>query len=341
MNAPAVRPPRAPWAFGPAWRHAGLLAGGLLQLAALAALLQSRAGALILILQCGGALAWGFGATVLLPPTQRSAWWLPAGCALTFPVLGLLASLWLIHGLRHRRAEDHDHRYLVWNQQPRENLNELPVAASAQSIIEILHSPRTQLRRNAILALRDLDPPLAIPLLRKGLQDSDEQVRIYAQNILSAMLETFESRIKELEAKFFANPRAGATARRLAEQFFELVYLDVAGDEAMASHYLAKALELLEHAFEADPADREVAVLGLKFALRARVVPLARVWLDRIPTDIQLAQHVLPWRMELAFQEQDWSEMRRLFAAFQAAGHINPRLDEVIQFWRGPAGAPA
>ena len=27
-------------------------------------------------------------------------------------------------------------------------------------------------------------------------------------------------------------PRAAATARRLAEQFFELVYLDVAGDEA-------------------------------------------------------------------------------------------------------------
>lgn len=342
MTSPRASLPSGPARDpGPGWRRAALVAGVLLQLAALEGLLHLRPGALILLLHVAGAFAWGVGTAALLPAAQRSAWWLPGGCALIFPGLGPLASLWLMRGLRTRKLEDTDHRYVIWNQQPHESLNDLPAAASAQSIAEILQSPRTQLRRNAILALRDLDPPLAIPLLRKGLQDSDEQVRIYAQNILSAMLETFEARIKDLEAKFLANPRAAATARRLAEQFFELVYLDVAGDEAMASHYLGKALELLEHAFAANPADREIALLGLKFALRARYQPLARLWYDRIPSDSLTAPHVLPWRMELAFLENDWPEMRRLFATFLAAGHINPRIDEIIRFWHGPAGHPS
>lgn len=288
-----------------------------------------------------GALAWGFGADRLFPLGQHPAWWQTGAWALTFPIVGPLASLCFAAILRHPPVDNSGQRYIVWSEQPAGAWDHaLPAGASGQSIVEILQSPRTQLRRNAVLALRELDPQLAIPLLRKGLQDSDEQVRIYAQNILSTMLERFEEGIKHLESRIGAGQSDAATATRLAEQYFELVYLDVAGDEETAAHYLAKALALLETAFVSAPSDPAIVFLGFKYALRARDVTAARRWLDRLEQRKSDAQQLLPWRMELAFLEGDWKRLRVLFEEFAHARYINPRIEELSRFWLGiPAPA--
>lgn len=325
----------------PSLRPVAAVAGLLLHGAALAGLLRGLSLGWILPAHLLGAAAWGWGAATALPPTQRHAWWLPAGCALLFPVIGPLGSLYLIRGLRRRPADSGLDRYVVWNDEPRAGRDTPTSAASVHSIIEILQGTRTQLRRNAILALRELEPPMAIPLLRKGLQDSDEQVRIFAQNILSSMLERFESGIKALEEQLRSNPAAATPSRQLAEQYFELVYLDVAGDDNMSAHYLTKALALLEQAFAAAPTDRDIALLGLKYALRARHLDLARRWYARLAPTALNTQHVLPWRMELAFLEGDWTALRQLFTRFAAAGYINPRIDELSRFWRDGARPPA
>lgn len=320
-------------------RWLAAIGGGALHALALFCLWRGSPIALTLLAHVLGSAAWGFGVTAILPGTMRGAWWLPAGCALVFPGAGLVASLLLIEALRHPPSGQNEKRYVIWNEQAKGDWNEaLPGGAAGQSIVEILQSPRTQLRRNAVLALRDLDPQMAIPLLRKGLQDSDEQVRIYAQNILSGMLERFEGGIKELEEQLRANPDAALPARRLAEQFFELVYLDVAGDDETAAHYLKQALSLLERAAAAAPDDPEIPLLGLKYALRARDVATAQRWGARIDPAQLNSQHVLPWRMELAFQKADWAGLRALFAAFAQGHYFNPRIDEVARFW---GAAPA
>ncbi len=322
-------------------RWLALIVGAALHALALFWLWRTSGIALVLLAHLVGSAAWGYGTAPLLPLPLGRAWWLPAICALVFPGAGLLTSLILLSILRAPPREHNEQRYLVWNEQPTgEWADALPAGSTGQSIIEILQSPRTQLRRNAVLALRELDPQMAIPLLRKGLQDSDEQVRIYAQNILSGMLERFEGGIKELEQQLGANPDAALPARRLAEQFFELVYLDVAGDDETAAHYLVKALALLDRAAVAAPQDREIPLLGLKYALRARDAATARRWSTRIAPEHFDSQHVLPWRMELAFLEGDWAGLRALFGAFAQGRYFNPRIDEVAKFWgAGPVTA--
>lgn len=325
-----------------------LVRGGLL---ALAVLLQTAALALLLraptdaptlaglvALHVVGSVVWGFAAAGLFPADQRRAWWLAAAWALAFPIAGPVSGLVFAAILRAPPVDRSAKRYVVWNDEARPAETRAPGGAG-QSIVEILQSPRTQLRRNAVLALRELDPQVAIPLLRKGLQDSDEQVRIYAQNILSSMLERFEAGIKQLEERLNADPNGIATAKRLAEQYFELVYLDVAGDDETSAHYLSKALALLERTAAAPNADAAGAFLGFRYALRARDVAAARRWLDRLHGPEADAQHVLPWRMELAFLEGDWQHLRALLAAFKGSGYINPRIEELGEFWVGPRPA--
>ncbi len=289
-----------------------------------------------------GALAWGYGATVFLPVGFQRAWWFTAGPALLFPVLGPVTSYVLARLLSRPPIDRSARRYIIWNEEIREGLSDaLPAGAAGQSIVEILQSPRTQLRRNAILALRELDPQLAIPLLRKGLQDSDEQVRIYAQNILSTMLERYETSIKDLAQRVAAEPGAALHAVRLAEQYHELVYLDVAGDDETAAHYLNQALTLLTRAAELSPADSEIPFLGLRCAIRARNLPEAERWFARLEHVAYDIRQVLPWRMELVYMQGDWARLRELCAIFQRSQMVNPRIDELVRFWTQPTGRAA
>lgn len=317
------------------------IASGLgLHATALALLIRSGGSiGWIVVAHVTGSIAWGLGAAAMFPGARRTAWWQPAAWALAFPVAGPLASLAFAAILRGPEVDRSAKRYIIWNDQPHGEWSTKSGGAAGQSIVEILQSPRTQLRRSAVLALRDLDPQVAIPLLRKGLQDSDEQVRIYAQNILSTMLERFEQGIKQLEQRLGTETIEPAVATRLAEQYFELVYLDVAGDEETAAHYLSKALALLEHAANGAPDDGSVAYLGFKYALRARDVPAARRWHERLDAHRPEAQHVQPWRMELAFLEGDWPRLRTQLAEFVRAGHVNPRIEELARFWNGPEAA--
>jgi len=316
-------------------RSIALVLAFILQGLALWLLVTGRLEWLAFALHLAGAAAWGWGAAPWLPPQETRAWWLLATCALMFPIIGLLASFALLHQLRAAPPENNTLRYVIWSDRTQTEWSPtLPTGAAGMSIVEILQSPHTQLRRNAALALRDLDPQLAIPLLRKGLQDSDEQVRIYAQNILRAMLERFEASVKALEQKLAQEPDAVPFAVNLAEQYFELVYLDVAGDDETAAHYLGKAIALLEQAAIRAPNDGRIACLGLKYALRARDVAAARRWLEHVERCQVEPQQVLPWSMELAFMERNWSQVNAQLAAFTEAGYINQPIEEISAFWR-------
>lgn len=316
-------------------RHIAIALGVIGQGLALGLLITGRLEWLALILHLAGAFAWGWGMGLFLPESQLRSWWLLAAAALIFPIGGLLASLALLRQLRAPPPPGAAQRYVVWRDQPQvEWAPALPAGTRGMSIVEILHSPHTQLRRNAALALRDLDPLFSIPLLRKGLQDSDEQVRIYAQNILSTMLERFEASVKALEQRLAEQPDAPQPALNLAEQYFELVYLDVAGDDETAAHYLDKALALLERAATHAPDDGRIAFLGLKYALHARDTARARLWLERVERCRVEPQQVLPWRMELDFLEGNWTRLKAQLATAVQAGYINPRIEALAPFWQ-------
>ncbi len=313
------------------------LAGGLVLQGAAAWLLFGPLPAwLAALAHLAGAALWGVGFAARQPSAPPRAWLLPAGCAALFPLLGPLAAVFIADLQRRPPADQSASRYVVWDDESRSRWSgSTPAGATGQSIVDILQSPRTQLRRNAVLALRDLDPAMAIPLLRKGLQDSDEQVRIYAQNILSTMLEGFETGIKALEQRLASSPDGVAHAVRLAEQYFELVYLDIAGDEETAAHYLARAQSLLTRAAALAPEHREIAFLGLKYALRARDVPAAQRWFDQLRAVGFDLHAVLPWQMELVFLQRDWRRLEELFVFFQRAQILNPRIADLRQFWLG------
>lgn len=286
----------------------------------------------VLALQVAGALGWGVGVygggRVL-----RGA--LAGVFALMIPGAGWLVALaveWIVGSKPPRREE---RPLLVWrDRKVKDNFQFVRNVGPRSSIAEILRGPDPASRRNAILAVKELDVRAALPLLRKGLQDSDEQVRIFAQNSLSDLLEKFESRIKALEARSQSHPTDVAAAVGLAEQYFELVYLEVAGDEETSDHLLGKAMAILDRAARQSPENPRVALLQLRYALRQRDREAARAALERVKTLQVDEQVLLPWETELAFIERDWSAVKRLLARFSEKRFVNPRVEALAEYWR-------
>lgn len=289
----------------------------------------------VLILHIIGASLWALGALILSPEPSKEYGWFAGIGALLIPGIGWLVSLVTLLLLNLKPPPTIDRSLLVWRDRNlrREKGVRKRIGVGA-SIAEILRGPDPSKRRSAILASKELDVKLALPLLRKGLQDSDEQVRIYAQNILSGMLESFEGRIKELEKRSRDKPADSATAVSLAEQYFELIYLDVAGDEETSNHLLGKAVETLEQAAVQSPSNSHIALLQLRYSLRQRDTERAVKALEKLKSFSMDEQMVLPWQAELAYQQRDWKSMRSLLGRFLSRGYMNPRIEQLAKFWK-------
>lgn len=304
------------------------------QLGSGALLLDPGSIGLVLLLHGGGALAWGWGSPGPPGPDGWRGRALAGVFALLIPGVG-----WLVSGLvgwMLNRPPPKVERtpLLVWrDRKVRDNFHVPRNLGPRASIAEILRGPNPESRRNAILAVKDLDVRAALPLLRKGLQDSDEQVRIFAQNALSDLLEKFEKRIKVLETRSRDRPTDVAAAVGLAEQYFELVYLEVAGDEETGAHLLQQAVTILNRAAAQAPQNPRVALLQLRYALRQRNGAIAREALDRVKRLKVDEQVVLPWEAELAFVSRDWAKLKALLAHFVDQRFVNPRIEALAAYW--------
>lgn len=315
------------------WFFARII-GAALQICSAALMLADWSIGIVLGVHVVGALLWG-GA--LLQQGSDRIWSpgaLAAAFALMIPGGGWLLALAVERIVASEPPKREKRPLLVWrDRKVRNNFQFAGNFGPRSSVAEILRGPDPASRRNAILAVKDLDVRSALPLLRKGLQDSDEQVRIFAQNSLSELLEKFESKIKALEARSQSSPTDVAAAIGLAEQYFELVYLEVAGDDETSAHMLGQAIEILDRAAREAPRNSRVGLLQLRYALRQRNLEAARSALHRVRALKVDEQVVLPWEAELAFLERDWKAVQELLSRFVAKGFVNPRIESIAKFW--------
>lgn len=311
-----------------------LVGGAIFEIGAAFALWSEQALPVILLVHLFGSVLWGAGIArtgVLL--SRRS--FVPAAFTFILPGLGLLFALVF------RRIEEtafkpaDEGHFMTWGTDVdfESSLPE-PTTLSTHSIVKILQGHNVGLRRSSVLALRDLPPHLAIPLLRKALLDSDEQVRIYAQNLLAEILGGFDLGVKKLEQELADHPGDVQRMLRLAEYYYEMVYLNIVSDDEAIAHYLGKALAVVGNAYPLAPQHRILITHALRYSLRLSDVGAAQLWLERLQGLGATRSSLLPYAIELAFLQRDWQRLLSLFDEFRSSHGANPRIDRLADFWR-------
>ena len=205
------------------------------------------------------------------------------------------------------------------------------------SILEILGGMDSVARRNAILALRNLDPRKSIPVLEKAVQDSDEQVRILAQTQFNRISGMLEKRIKQLEAILESGTARTDILVQLAEQYHELVYLGLSKQETVGIH-LNRALNLLEKAHQKDQDDISVQLLQMRCQLRLKNLSDVENTLKNLKIHHSEPEITLPWEAELYFLQRRWSELTGLLKLLQNSHTVSPLVHNLADFWLNHKG---
>jgi hypothetical protein len=206
---------------------------------------------------------------------------------------------------------------------------------SPQSVLAILRGRDIDLRRRSILALRAVDSRRAVPVLQKGIQDSDEQVRLLSQTLLHQVAHRLEFRLKAREAELATGVALPARLIELAELYHELVFLGLSSEETEVI-YLDRAVALLDQALRDAPGDPGALRLLLRCHLRRE--ESAPAW--KCLADLRAAgvapEALVPWEAELLFLDRDWLRLRSVLSQGRAEFTTDNRFRRVVDFCLHP-----
>jgi len=278
----------------------------------------------------------------LLPASYRDhkgfAGMLILGFGGALPLAGLVFLVGLAITLRRsQRASDGERDYHFGDSQY-VSVSEYgpPRAIAPRTILEVLNRPGEEARRTAILALRHLEPKSALPLLRKGLLDSDDRVRLFSQGQFLKLMHNLDGPVRQLSQQLSKQPADLELKMRMAECLHESVYLEVAREDSL-NGTLERAIALLDQVIAADARNPRAHRLLLKYAVKNR---------DRIRACRSLAVLqglgmpailTLPWEIEMAFLGRNWDQFKALLSKLPPRPASDPAWREIRAFWTRPA----
>lgn len=314
-----------------------------------------------------GIAGLGFNASVLLPHGLACLilpWtlypWLPRsyreapvlssalilGFAVPLPVLGpfcVVLILKLLNRVSTGTIKRTNPLWVVGSQVPdAETVDFVGKLDASESILQIMNGADPLARRNLILATKRLPPAQAVPVLRTGLRDSDEEAKLYAQGILSQLVERYEGSIAELKKGAEAHPEDTELMLRLAEQYHEVVELDLVTDPELQAFYISNAIELLERVLAVEPANDGVMLLLAKYCLQMNDPERALTVVERLK-ELAVSPDLLePLEIEALFQQRSWGAFRKQLNEGMVNRFCNPEIQHLGRFWLGdfPSNAP-
>lgn len=258
------------------------------------------------------------------------------GFMLCLPLVGFLFLLSFGYILRLQIVERPESKYIFGERQVLTTPTQAPIKQGARSVLDILSGTDNFVRRKAILALRQVEPKKALPVLQKAIQDSDEQVRLLAQTQFNKTLANLELAIKTMEAALASGPRETDRLIQLSEQYHELVYLGLSSEETQTI-YLNRAIELLEEALAALPKNQAVQLMLLKCSIKNNDLTRAQKYLSGLQAQGYRKELLSVWEAEIYYQQRDWQSLNNSLKQMREMALNNPRIQGQIDFWLKPA----
>ena len=193
-------------------------------------------------------------------------------------------------------------------------------------------APERGRRLQALMSTLSLDAQQAAPLLRIGLKDRDDDVRLLAYSLLTRKEKVLEERIgKSLRQLEQAQP-AGAFAlhRSLARDYWELAGL---GNAASSSTFLLQRAGIHASAGATlQPAEAGLQLLLGRILLRQDDLEAARAALLRATAAGIAIDTVAPFLAEIAFQRRQFSQITPLLKMGSRSALPFP-MNQMAAYW--------
>ena len=278
-----------------------------------------------------------------LPKSYREDWWLSSGLIFgissTLPLFGpicVLLILKLLNKTPNSQPSSVDSLFVTGSRVPSAEEHDFVSGQDgSQSILQIMVGPDPIARRNLILATKRLRAEQAIPILRTGLRDDDEEVKLYSQGILSKLVEQYEKSIAELKLALEKAPEETDLMVRLGELYFEIVDLDLITDVDLQIFYVNRSIALLTQVTAIEPNNEEAILKVMKYHLRLEQTTEAAACLQSLKDKGVSSELIEPVEVELLFLSRSWDSFRAKVRDGMLNPFCDPDLLSVEEFWFG------
>lgn len=188
-------------------------------------------------------------------------------------------------------------------------------------------------RQEAILACRHLPPRQAIGMLRLGLSDPTDDVRLLAYSMLSGIERGLDERIQRLSHKRAqSGDPFGHHAEALAMLNWEYGYLNLAQGNT-AHFYLTQALHEIDLAIQhASTAHRQL--LRGRLCLALKDYNGAQTAFSQCERQGMHDNDLAPYRAELAFYTHHYATVRDHLLRLTPEAQQQPLLNPIMEYWR-------
>lgn len=258
------------------------------------------------------------------------------------PVLGMIGLLaFVIPALRRpamtARATEMVHFH---NTNPPIRITEPRTAGSmprsADLAGQLQYAADPQARTSALIATLSLDNQYAAPLLRLGLKDPDDDVRLLSYALLNRREKSIEARINMRRSKLdSASPDESFVQHKaLAHDYWELGHLGIAHGSTMMS-MCARSREHVLAALQLRARDGGLQFLLGRILLLERKLDAASAAFENARESGVDARQISAFLAEIAFLSQRFPDVKRhLIEA--GIGRTRLRLNKALAYWEAP-----
>ncbi len=181
----------------------------------------------------------------------------------------------------------------------------------------------------AIAAIRNLPNKYAVPMLQLAMKDLSDDVRLQAY----ASLERIEKEINEsisLLRKQFEHKATAHKAYEIAQQYWELCYLDIA-EGVLSQHYLKQAEQILIQANEIQESASSNLLLARVYLKQKRPLDAIQI-LNRAQHQGAITKQIAPYLAEAAYMIGNYRDVQQFVTYFpDQQGEL---LSQIREYWK-------
>ncbi|PCI43678.1 MAG: hypothetical protein COB41_06510 [Proteobacteria bacterium] len=269
---------------------------------------------------------------------ERDLFFLLLIMVLLMPGFGLLGVyIAILHALLHPKKQ----RGMLWKDVPVPSLPYKPVIVGAHptygegGLSSVIQSASDMSRRlNAVVAARQINDKMAVPLLQEALKDPEDDVRLFAYAVLDSKTTAVTDRITDLLLK--TESEVGLAKARLcyalAQNYWELSFLGLVTGNTL-SFALNEAEKFAHQAASLGWSGSDIEFLIGRILLYQKKYPEAKKYFDLSLENGALESAILPFLSEIAYERQDFLALRTLLERLNTSCDGNTPIPAVVTSW--------
>jgi hypothetical protein len=204
--------------------------------------------------------------------------------------------------------------------------------SSLQAILD--KSDSEEGRMQAVLKTRQMSDQEAIPILKRALLDSVDEVRLLAYSMLDKKEKLIDNLIRTQQKMLMEKPSKedSVVHFKLAECYWELSYLGLVQGKAQ-THVLGNAYQHIQSTLKENASNAEAYFLQARITLKLDLFDVAKLSLSKALLCGMSPRRVTPYQAEVAFMTRDFNEVSRHVRTVNKTGKKDKVIAEMMEQW--------